>query len=194
MPYCTVAEAIAAGADGDNTEITAAIDAATERIDRFCREWFEPRSATVIAEIGLDGIASLSRRVQSIDSVTTVGASSPWDASTYTVRTAEVEGDIDAIDFGAYGRFGRSTTTRLEVAGSFGWAAPPASVKRACALIAAAIMQNPEGDDEAGYKRFGVEGYTAELTDAAAGETESTGVLEADQLLRPYRRRLPAIA
>lgn len=204
MAYCTTNEATAAGASGSG--IAQAIADAQERIDRYTGDTFETAAATVVATIGANGIAVLPRRVQTVTSVTFVGASSALDAAAYRLRSSETLGDIDAIEMAGYG-YGQYAYNdliagaerwsggyanfaqpgrRITVVGTFGWDAVPANVKRAAALIAAQINANPGGDETAGVKSLSVEGYSVSFT--ADGLASSTGVPEADQLLAMYRR------
>jgi hypothetical protein len=206
MAYCSITEARAAGATGSDPDVTQAIADAQERIDRYTGDTFESGNATVVATIGSDGVAVLPHKVQSVTSVTFVGATTALDTAAYRVRKSSTPGDIDAIEMAGYG-YGQYAYNdliagaerwnggyanlaqpgrRITVVGSFGWAAVPAPVKRAAALLAAQITSAATGDEYAGVKSLSVEGYS--VTFAADGTISSTGLPEVDQLLTPYRR------
>lgn len=210
MAYCTVEEAEAAGATGDAPTITAAITEAGERIDLFTGDHFETTGGlSVVAAFGADGSAPLPRKVQSVTSVTFVGASTALPVSSYRVRKSDTPGDIDAIELvsgaldsavgydllvagaepwnGGFANLGRPGH-RVTVVGTFGWAAVPANVRRACQLLAAAIANQPEADEYAAVERLSVEGYTV-VFDRDADPADSTGLVEADRLLVRLRRQ-----
>lgn len=207
MPYCTIEQARNAGATGTDAEVTTAIAEASEMIDEYCNEWFDPRAAqTIVAEFGANGVAVLARRVRAITSVTYVGSTSALAASSYRMRTSATVGDIDAVEMLGAGagsdilvagaepwNGGWSNLSapgrRISVVGDFGYAAVPAAVTRACAILAAFFSNNPGGGGEstAGVKSLSVEGYRVEYSDEATAMT-TTGVLEVDRLLAPFRR------
>lgn len=206
MPYCTAAEATTAGATGTTTQVEAATAEATERIDRFTGERFEPTALTVVAELGHDGVAPLPRRADAVTAVRYVGATTDLPATAYRLRKGSTPGDADALELVTWGadvtvagaepweggwanlaRAGR----RIQVTGSFGYAAVPATVRRACARLAAHLTQQPAvgSDDTEGVKSLSVEGYSVTYADTpgSAGEA-TTGYGDIDKLLAPYRR------
>lgn len=207
MAYCTEADVTAAGAPAGATspQLVAAIAEATERIDRFTDERFEPTALTVVTEFGSNGVAPLSRRVISVSAVRFVGATTDLDAGSYRVRLGSTVGDIDAIEMigtgtpyndlvagaeswnGGYANLARPGR-RITVTGSFGRASVPLTIKRATAYLAAAILLEPAvGQDlSSGVRSISVEGYSVTFTDEVSDS--STGVREVDGLLSSFRR------
>lgn len=203
--YCTVAQAKAAGATGTDAEITAAILAAQQRVDRFTSEIWETRAGvTVRARFRGDGLALLPRRVQTVDSVTYAGATVPLGTAAYRVRSSSTIGEVDAIEYvsglggwndlvvgaerwnGGWANLGVGSRDEVLVVGTFGHTTTPAPVAEATALLAASISTSggeaPTGTDAEG-NASGLR--DPELTPTGAG----TGVAQADDLLRPYRRQ-----
>ncbi len=203
MTYCTLPEARAAGATGTDAEVTAAIVAATARVDRYTGEIWETRpGVTVRARFGGDGVALLPRRVQTVDMVTFAGATSPLTASAYRVRSSAVMGDVDAVEWvsglgdwndlvvgaerwnGGWANLGGGSRNQVLVTGTFGHKATPQPVTQATALLAAAIRTGglpPAGTDLEGNPNGLAD---PNLTPAGSG----TGLTAADELLRPLRR------
>lgn len=196
MAYCVDADVTAAGATGA-PPFTSQIAEGKERIDRFCGDTFEPTTMTVEAVFGSAGIAPLPRRVQSVTSVTLVGGSSPIDTSAWRLRSASINpGSIDAIELlygyddlvvgaerwnGGWFNLGRPGS-RILVAGSFGYAAVPATIKTCNAKLSAWLANNPGygAGDPAGVKSLSVEGYNVTFdTDRIL----TTGLPEVDRLL-----------
>lgn len=203
--YCTVAQARAAGATGTDAEVTAAILAAQQRVDRFTSEIWETRPATTVrARFRGDGLALLPRRVQTVDSVTYAGSTVPLGAAAYRVRSSAVIGDVDAVEYvsgmgswndlvvgaerwnGGWANLGVGSRDQVLVVGTFGHETTPAAVAEATALLAASIRteggEAPEGTDAEG-NASGLP--DPELTPAGVG----TGLAQVDDLLRPYRRQ-----
>lgn len=184
--YCTVEQAEDAGATGTEAEIDAAIVAAMERVDAYTGQWFNTRTAqTVVATLGGDGLLHMPRRLQSVTSVTPIDGTA-IASSSYRVRLSSSLGDVDAIEL-TWGWL--SAGTRVTVVGTFGYSATPSAVRRATALLAAYLTTNPGGSSStgvAGARSLSVEGYS--VTFGSSGpELTTTGLLEADQLLQPYR-------
>ena len=193
MAYASVAEATDAGATGTPEQITAAIAAAQELVDLYTGDKFEttPDSGTTTV-IGTysNGQILLPYRVQSVSAIRFVGQDTDVDATAYRVRTSSVAGDIDSIEWVGRGSSSYGSPSRAVVTGVFGWTDTPAAVTRATALIAAYLTKNPTGSTEAGVRSLSVEGYSVSYGDNATSAT--TGVPEADMLLKPYR--IPTIA
>jgi hypothetical protein len=208
MAYCIDADVSAAGGVGAGP-FTAQIAEAKERIDRFCGDTFEPTLMSVVAVFGNDGVAPLPRRVQAVTGVTYVGASAPIDSSAWRLRSATLPGDVDAIELlygyddlivgaerynGGYLNLGRPGS-RIQVDGTFGYAAVPATIKTACAKLAAWLTIKPAVQEDLGRGGLGVQSTSVEgysVTYAPAGQLGmSTGNAEVDRLLegQGYRRR-----
>ena len=184
--YCTIQEAKDAGATGTEDEIEAAIEAAEELIDAYTGDRFATTVMTVMGTYS-NGQILLPVRLQSISTVRFVGHDTDVDTTAYRLRTSATLGDIDALEWigGGSGYNGYRAT----VTGVFGYATTPWAVRRAAALIAAHLRKHPTGSPTAGIKAISVEGYTRQYGE---GTTATTGVPEADELLRDYRT--PVIA
>jgi hypothetical protein len=217
-----VAEARDAGCTGTDAEVAAWIAAAAERITLYTWQFFEPTPLVVVADVGADGLVILPRRVRSVTSVTPVvsgddGPSLP--ASAYRVTSSDVLGQIDAVHlaWGGYddlvagaesynggwaGLWDRWRAEQVKVAGEFGYAAVPALVGKACALLAAHLQAaaapsdadtaagggGVEVDDEGNNVR--IENDADETTPVAP--SASTGSTQVDALLVSYINR-PAL-
>lgn len=208
--YATVAAARARGATGTDDEVVQAISDAMVRVDRYTGDRFLPTTMTVVAEIGVDGVAVLPRRVQSVTAVRYVGATTDLVATAYRVRSADTPGDVDAVELATYGyddlivgaesynggwgslnRVGR----RIEVTGSFGWAAVPPDVARATAFLAADLTSTgTAGELIAGASSASVGDLSVSYGDTASRLATSTGNVTVDRLLHHYRRNLSLIA
>lgn len=164
--YCTLAEARAAGAIGDDTAVDRAVREAQDRVDRFTGDRFTPRTMTVVARVGGDNRALLPYRLTTRDSVTevrdnrtdTVLATSMWRA-----YSSSVNGEVDAIGLGrdhvgtnilVVGlepwSSGGTGWDKVEVTGTFGWAVTPHSVEWATARVAGVVSRewiDPDPDD-----------------------------------------------
>ncbi|MFF9643678.1 hypothetical protein [Kitasatospora aureofaciens] len=168
--YCTVEQARAQGATGTDAEVTAWILAAQDAVDRFTQQWWEPRTADVVADLPQDGLVLLPRRVRSVSAIVpyplpVVAPEIQLAATAYVVRSSATVGDIDAVQigFGGYdvlvagaepwsggwwGLMRYYNAQQVKVSGSFGWDAPPPIVAQATALVAAALeaKASPGGD------------------------------------------------
>lgn len=164
MTYCTVGEARAAGAVGDDAHVGAGIAYAMARVDAFTGDYFEPRALTVVARVGGDGRALLPYRL-----TTTAGVTSVTDHDTGTDLTAESWraytsadlGDVDAIGIGPAHRGYNILVNgmepwsryrlprRVRVTGQFGWDTVPAQVEFATAHLAALWTKANRADDDA---------------------------------------------
>lgn len=214
MALCTSAQVTAAGipAGTPGGDITAAIAEATERLIRFCQEFFEPTTTTVLAEFGTTGLAPVLRKINlaaDVTSVTFVGSSAPLNAASYRVRASGTPGDIDAIEMmtgynplvvgaepwnGGYSGL-IAIQPRVLVAGTFGWPTTPLTVSRFCAKLAAFILNHPTSQDipgEADVASLSVEGYAVSYRQQTPLAT--TGSREVDQGLWLYRRRRSRVA
>lgn len=215
MTYCTIDEAKAQGARGSFADITAAIVAAQERIDRFTGDLFEPATRTVVARLGGDGRAMLPMRLTDADSVDTVeyvdGAA--VEATMFRAYSSADTGDVDAIGVGrdyvgtnilVVGLEPWADHTnrpgRLRVTGTFGWAETPAAVRTAAALLAGHISRlagpgdaSPTGSqtttdvDPEGNVVPVVPPFADDETADVAG-ARTTGVRSVDATLLPFRR------
>lgn len=160
-PYCTVAQAKTAGATGTDAEVSAAIVAASARVDRFTADQFTPGTLTVVGTAAPDGTVLLRRRVRSVTSVSVVGgyggpASALVPSTGYMVLSSATPGQVDALILGGRGvadalvvgaepwnggyagLLGSAWATgQVSITGSFGWDAPPPEVVGATALLAA---------------------------------------------------------
>lgn len=167
--YATIAQARAAGATGSDADVEALIEAAMVRVDMHTREWWEPRTATVVARVEVDGTCLLPRRVRVVDTVTPrvrAGVTATaLPATAYRVSTSATLGDVDAVLIGSgagggwddlvagaeswaggwAGLFGRWAAEQVEVAGEWGHDAPPSAVSQATALVAAWIQEQAAG-------------------------------------------------
>ncbi|MGP3752202.1 hypothetical protein [Streptomyces sp. IBSNAI001] len=153
-------QARTAGATGSDAEVAAWISAATERITSYTQQVFEPTVMVVIADVAPNGLVLLPRRVRTITAVTPVldiGDGTSLPASAYRVTSSETLGGVDAVHlrWGGYdnlivgaesynggwrGLFDRWGAEQAKVTGEFGYAAVPALVAQACALLAAHIQ------------------------------------------------------
>jgi hypothetical protein len=164
--YCTLAEARAAGAVGDDTAVDKAVREAMARVDRFTGDRFSPRVMTVVARVGGDGRAMLPYRLTSRGSVTEVRdtlSDAVLAGSTWRAYSSSVDGEADAIGLGRRHvgsnililglepwAAGDPNWDKVEVTATFGWANTPASVEWATAKIAAAVSRqfvDPDPDD-----------------------------------------------
>lgn len=176
--YCTIAQAKSAGATGTDAEITEAIEDASERVDRYTGDLFEPTARTFELVVGGDGTVRVRRRIQSVTSVTWLGASVPMMESAYRVSSSKAGGDDSIALYGDLswaddtvlgaeswaggwanlaGRRGRDP--KVIVVGVFGWDAPPRDVTRATALIAAEMRRDDATPDAP------VDGSTGSVSD-----------------------------
>lgn len=165
--YCTLDEARSAGARGNDAEVTDAIVEASERVERYTSELFEPTPLTIEAVVDSDGLAWLRRRVQSITSVTWQGAPTPVAASAYRVSssaniggrdTVAMYGDLSWADVtvlgaepwnGGWANLSAGREPVVVVVGVFGWDEPPSAVRRATARIAAKLRADDVLTDDA---------------------------------------------
>lgn len=163
--YCTIGEARAAGAIGDDDMVMAAILRAQDRVNRFCQDRFTPRVMTVVARVNGDGRAFLPYRLTSTAGVTSVTDADAVDV-TYAVGTwraysSSEPGEVDAIGLGR-DHVGTNILIhglepwaprsqyrgRIRVTALFGWQTPPAGVEYATAHLAALIARAVRPDDD----------------------------------------------
>lgn len=165
--YCSLDEARSAGARGTDGEVTAAIEEASERVERYTGELFTPTALTVEAVVDNEGIAHLRKRIQSVTSVTWLGAPTPVATTAYRVSSSETFGARDTIAMygdlswadvtvlgaepwnGGWANLSRSRDPRIVVVGVFGWDAPPPAVRRATAMIATKLRDDDQLTDSA---------------------------------------------
>lgn len=223
MAYCTVAQARDKGATGTDAEVAAWIAAATERITAYTLQLFEPTVAVVVADVAPEGLVLLPRRVRSVTAVTPV-----WDtgdppalpSSAYRVTSADVLGQVDAVQiaYGGYddlvvgaeswaggwaGLFEAHWAQQVTVEGTFGYATVPPLVAQACALLAAHIQAQVTPSDADAEQDPGLdvddEGNNVRIEDDDVTETDvspsaSTGSTQVDALLATYMNVGPALA
>jgi hypothetical protein len=163
-PYCTLAEARAAGAVGDDAAVTLAITQAEALVENYTGDFFSPRVLTVVARLGGDGRAMLPYRVTAADSITAVAdadGDTSYAAGVWRTYTSSVEGDVDAVGLGR-DHVGTNVLVvglepwapaaayrgRLRVTGTFGYVTPPVAVSMATAWLAAKITQSTRLDDD----------------------------------------------
>lgn len=211
MSYCTREDVKSHGGSGSTAELDAAIVVAMERVDRYCGEWFELRAATLQLRVDEDGIARAHKRIESVTSVTFLGAPSPLLPSAYAVSSSKTSGGRDRIV--PHGAFGWADVTvlgaepwnggwsnllrqrELTVVGTFGWADTPAGVREATAIIAAQVRSGDvdseiasQRADEEGNVLPVVPGRVVVVDDRAPLRARTTGSAQADALLAPFIR------
>lgn len=206
--YCTVAQARAAGAEGSNAEVQAAIASAELRVNRKTRTAWGRRQRTVVATIDADGRALLPSPIDTAQAITVraVGATSDLAATAYQVTSSDTVGQLDAIYLGWGGSdplvlgaepwnggwAGLLTGIRqLQVSGVMGVVTPP-EVAQATALIAASITAGTSPGSTTGVSGeldADDEGNAVTISPAGADpdavRARSTGVPLADELLEP---------
>jgi hypothetical protein len=168
--YASTDQARDAGAVGTTAELTEAIERASERVERYTGDVFEPTPMTLQLTVPPSGLVPIPRRVISVTSVTWLGSPTPIAAAGYRVSSSSVRGAPDQLAMvgtlswaddtilGAEswngGWAGLSQRAgyydpQLTVVGVFGWESVPLDVAAATALVAAAIRRGdrmPEGD------------------------------------------------
>lgn len=159
MSYCTLEQARSGGARGTDAEIVEAIAAAEDRVNRYTGDLFEPTPQTLTLDVDGDGLVRPRRRIQSVTSVTWLGASTPMVTSAYVVSssltggrdTIALYGDLSWADVtvlgaepwnGGFANLSRRRDPQVVVVGVFGWTTPPFDVTLATALIAAEIRSS----------------------------------------------------
>jgi hypothetical protein len=216
MTYCTTADAIAAGADPNDPALVTAMGAADERVERFTGEVFTPDAAprTVVLRVLESGFVS-APYVRTVTSITFEGATATLPSTAYVVSNGTIRiiagyaQYADAFIAGAEpwsggwaNILGTITPERVRVVGTFGLDATPYEVKRAAALITAAIVPTsyvPQADAEgnpAGVAPVSDAGSQQSPTPESVASNggyahrleRTTGVAEADRLLRPFMR------
>jgi hypothetical protein len=177
--YCTVGQAREVGANPtDDAGVTAAIEAATARVEVFTGDQFLPDTVDVhrVLPVNEQGWCS-APRIISITSVTLVGApgSTPVALPTtaYRVSSGSIPGQIDGIQIFAGYVYGSdplivgaepwnggwayllggvpSPKAQADALGRFGWSTCPIEVAQATALVAALIaptLYAPSADAE----------------------------------------------
>lgn len=206
--YASVADVRAAGAAAALTDpqITAALGAAKERIDRYCGDTFESTGAITVRALLAGGLAPLPMRVQTVTAVRyadVAGGGSTLPATSYAVRSSATYGDIDAIQLLGYGvlsaalldvtyepvrsNVGATDERAVLVDGTFGWTTTPDAVHDAAVQLALADLPgggtngtvNAEGDADLGVPP---------TVPSVRRVNSTTGSEWADALLKPYRR------
>lgn len=194
--YATLTDARAVGATGTDADVTAALTAASSRVDRITRWWWAPRAARVTGFTGPDGLLVLPRPAVTIDSVTVSGTLQP--TTSWQLEGTSLGARL-LLNLRATGAFDQLATvvprssvpvpSRIEVVGTFGETVTPLEVTRATALIAAALTPGSTAT------AVNVEGDT-DVPPRAGQPTANlgTGVAAADELLRPYLRNRVKVA
>ncbi|MFJ5675033.1 hypothetical protein [Streptomyces sp. NPDC093097] len=220
--YCSVAQARSAGCTGTDPEVTAWIEAATERITAYTRQQFEPLSMVVVGDVTPGGLVLLPRRVRSVSSVTPVtdGADDApsLPPSAYRVTSSDVLGQVDAVHLtwggwddliagaeswaGGWGSL-LGEHEQVLVAGEFGTASVPPVVVQACALLAAHIQAQaaPSDADAAQDPTLDVDdegnNVRIENTDGPSATpvaaSASTGSTQVDALLAGHLNHGPSL-
>ena len=167
-PYCTVADARAAGAEGSDEEIEAAIVTAGELVDTYTRSAFSPRLLTQVVWTDAAGWGRLPRPTLSVECGTLHGFHR-WLAPSFTAGEWAVPGVV-------------------------GFEVTPTSVIRATARLAAMLSPAPftaQADAEGQPVGRPPAPTQDDLQDpsvkAAEAGTRTTGDLVADALLNPYK-------
>lgn len=164
--YCSLDQARDAGAVGSDAEVTAAITAASARVERFTHELFAPVAATIVRDVG-NGIVLTHLRIQTVTAVRYLGWATPITAEAYRVLTSETPGQVDSVilagtlawaDVTVLGAepwnggwanlmYGNTSDPQVEIDGTFGWDTPPEDVAHATAVIAAQIRTKDRTPD-----------------------------------------------
>jgi hypothetical protein len=210
--YCSLDEARSAGATGNDAEVTAAIEEASERVERYTGDVFEPTPMTLQVDVDGEGIAWLRRRIRLITSVTWLGAPEPVATSAYRVDSSVVVGGRDTIAMygdlswadvtvlgaepwnGGWANLARRQT--IVVVGVFGWDAPPAGVRRATAMIAAKLRDDDVLTDSAssGGTTADAEGNVLPVVPPfMSGDTTQAAVEQAVEQLGRVRSRTTGV-
>ncbi|MFD1832408.1 hypothetical protein ACFSJS_22570 [Streptomyces desertarenae] len=212
--YCTLEQARDAGTTGDDTEVTAWIEAAQDRITAYTSQLFEPTVMAVVADVGAGGLVILPRRVRAVTAVVPYASGDDGPAlppSAYRVTSSEVLGAIDAVHLavggwddlvagaesysgGWAGLWDRWGADQVRVEGTFGYAQVPPLVARATALLAAHLQAEAQPDDDdapdAGLdvddEGNNVAIEDAEPDDGPVSPRASTGSPQVDALLVNY--------
>jgi len=218
MAYCSVDQARAAGCTGEDAEVAAWITAATEQIERYTQQLFEPTPLVVVADVAPGGLVLLPRRVRSVTAVAPVldgGDGTSLPATAYRVTSSETLGGVDAVHlrWGGYddlivgaesynggwrGLFDRWGAEQARVEGEFGYAAVPPLVAQACALLAAHVQAAAAPSDADATQAPGLdvddEGNNVRIEDTTNDAeplppSASTGSTQVDALLVGYLNR-----
>ena len=193
MTYCTNTEVLDRMGYDDATDsnliqrIDDAIAAATIAINNDTGRYFEPVTAT--KEFGQTGC---QLRVPDLISVTTLKLDDNDDA-TFETTIADTGYELDTVHTDSGWPFeivrlldrnfptGGRRRRRIEIAGSWGWAAVPTPINQACSLLAARLSQR------ANTALFGIQSF---------GELGTQGIKTTDpdyeMMIAPYRQ--PGIA
>lgn len=205
--YCSVAQARAAGAEGSNAAVQAAIASAELRVNRYTGVTWGRRSRTVVVTVGDDGRALLPAPIDTAQTIAVraVGATSDLAPTAYQVTSSDVQGQLDAIYLGWGGSdplvVGAEPWSggwagflaglqQVQVTATMGEVIPP-EVADATALLAANITGGTSPGTPVGTADLDAddEGNAVTISPAAdpaeAVRTRSTGLALADDLLEP---------
>lgn len=203
-PYLTVPST--GNGSVSDARLTSMIAAATQAIDTYCRDHFEPTAATTIR---LQGDSSrwlyLPKRIRAVTTVALVdpsGVSTTYDSTYWRMHTSFnnvsganiVQGGFDAFEVKS-SLSGTSSVGwplnaegwppapwHIEITGDWDWAVVPEAVKQAACLLVWSWCQMNTPPNVEGFSAGGVSIRRPPLA------VESTGVFEADRLLAPLRR------
>lgn len=217
MAYCSEQQARDAGVTGTSAEVAAWIAAATERIERYTQQLFEPTPLVVVADVAPEGLVLLPRRVRSVTSVTPVvsGDDAPsLPPSAWRVTSADVLGAVDAVHlrWGGYddlvvgaesynggwrGLFESWGMEQARIEGTFGYEVCPLLVAQGCALLAADLQAAASPSDADAQQTPGLdvddEGNNVRIEDdketTPVAPSSSTGSTQVDALLVGYINR-----
>lgn len=203
--YCTIEEARAAGATGDDAAVLAAIAAARRAIDRYTGDVFAPTTLTVIAYPAADGSALLPFMVRSVSAVRAVGAATDLPTGSYRVLSSSTFGQYDAVVLGGGELYNvlvlgaepwnggyrglTAHTQQLSVTGEFGPDETPAEVRECAALYAAHLttLSQPQPGMPGALPDVDDEGNVVVITvDANVRRAPTTGHELVDALLSGY--------
>lgn len=198
--YADEADASAAGVDADDETL----ELASRAVDDYCgRNFGPPFTRTVTVHDVRTPVVPLPGPFTNVTAVT-VNGGAPLDAGAYAiepwgVRLYSSSRDADGFPAhsfvsGPWGLYGG----RVAVTASFGWDEIPAAVRRATILLAGHLRANhyrvtatatdAEGNPTILPVSAAIPKDTLVGPDADRPMVDSTGLIDADRLLAPYRR------
>lgn len=180
----------------DPAEQQVRLDIATEIVDEFCRRNFQPPTGptTVTVSDVRTPIVPLPAPFTNVTQVTVDGrliAPTGYIVETWGLRLYNVGADPDGFNVTYQAAGGRGNRypygAQVAVTATFGAPEVPLRVQRACALIALSFADEEPIDPR--LLMLTVEGYARQFKDAN-GVMHTTGVAQADRLLRGLQRPL----
>lgn len=208
MAYVTEAEiraaasALASTTTYPQADVLAAADHATIAVDEFCGQFFDSLSTTLTVDgDGTPTLRLLARRsdgrllrarIQSVSSVSYVdGGVSAFSSADYVADAGDYE--IRKKTLGITASWWIAGPSNHEVAGVFGFAAVPDTVKRATIVLAVrklvrdrVMLANAMEHD---FDSESVGDHSGKAAAHVFDLKRSTGVREVDRMLMPWRRR-----